>query len=395
MEDSPTDPMGSKYSPSVLAAYTSACSFVGLVESLFKQHPILTERMWFLFTHVFSCAIVLGSIAVKSKMQIAPSALSHLESAYNLFSQVTDRSRTSKILPILLKLRERAHAALSNAQQQGENSTRLSFFSPTIKSEVEELSTLGGMTRLVPRKSPSSPSYSGSSPASQPASPPPLSSIQDGLRFSEAVNSPPWPQYNPIQQSLYPTPPSYPMQQDAPLMYGGQPAPMESMQDYYAYSHTGYHNMHLMSPQEESQHYMQPADSWHNFMSQMPVPDARTRNKISLNPTTVLSTSYVSDWPPLRKAEPAHLLTAILRSRLNRIPNKHIPNILLSNALVALSLFAAKEWLLEHDVGVFWVVMRVLACGGLGVLVWEGFAGQMAKRKTIEVRGHCSRRGCD
>lgn len=57
MEDNPIDPMGSKYAPSVLAAYGSACSFVGLIESLFKQHPALTERMWFLFTHVFSCAV--------------------------------------------------------------------------------------------------------------------------------------------------------------------------------------------------------------------------------------------------------------------------------------------------------------------------------------------------
>ncbi|GLB43429.1 putative cation efflux family protein [Lyophyllum shimeji] len=89
----------------------------------------------------------------------------------------------------------------------------------------------------------------------------------------------------------------------------------------------------------------------------MPVPDARTRKKISLNPTKVLSTS---------------------------IPSRYIPNILLSNVLVVLSLHAAKEWLLDLDVGVFWVVMRVLACGGLGVLVWEGCTGQMAKRKTIE-----------
>jgi hypothetical protein len=57
LEDNPGDPMGSKYSPSVLAAYSSATSFVGLIESLFHQHPQLTERMWFLFTHVFSCAV--------------------------------------------------------------------------------------------------------------------------------------------------------------------------------------------------------------------------------------------------------------------------------------------------------------------------------------------------
>lgn len=57
METNPDDPMGSKYAPSVLAAYNGATSFVGLIESLFQQHPELTERMWFLFTHVFSCAV--------------------------------------------------------------------------------------------------------------------------------------------------------------------------------------------------------------------------------------------------------------------------------------------------------------------------------------------------
>lgn len=62
LEDSPNDPMGSKYSHSVLASYNSAMSFVNLVESLFNQHPKLTERMWFLFTHVFSCSV--GTIFV-------------------------------------------------------------------------------------------------------------------------------------------------------------------------------------------------------------------------------------------------------------------------------------------------------------------------------------------
>ena len=60
LEDHPGDPLGSKYAPSVLAAYNSACSFVGLVRSLYSQYPGLTERMWFLFTHVFSCAVRLN-----------------------------------------------------------------------------------------------------------------------------------------------------------------------------------------------------------------------------------------------------------------------------------------------------------------------------------------------
>lgn len=179
LEDSSNDPMGSKYAPSVLAAYQSAMTFVALVESLFKQHPQLTERMWFLFTHVFSCAIVLGSIAVKARMQLAPSALSYLDLAHQLFSQVSDRTRTSKILPILQKLKDRAHAALSaagnsnNGNFSSDGASRLQFFSPTIKTEEPEmsmeLSALGGMTRLVARRNtPSSPSGSVASPSSPP-----------------------------------------------------------------------------------------------------------------------------------------------------------------------------------------------------------------------------------
>jgi hypothetical protein len=57
MQECPDDPLGSKYAPSVLAAYTSACSYVGLIESLYSQYPALMERTWHLFTHVFSCAV--------------------------------------------------------------------------------------------------------------------------------------------------------------------------------------------------------------------------------------------------------------------------------------------------------------------------------------------------
>lgn len=42
--------------------------------------------------------IVLGSIATKSQMGLARSALSHLESAYSLFTKVSDKARAGKIL---------------------------------------------------------------------------------------------------------------------------------------------------------------------------------------------------------------------------------------------------------------------------------------------------------
>jgi len=57
LEDNPNDPMASKYAESVLAAYRGACTFIGEIENLFNQHQALLERLWFLFTHVFSCAV--------------------------------------------------------------------------------------------------------------------------------------------------------------------------------------------------------------------------------------------------------------------------------------------------------------------------------------------------
>ncbi|KAF9443665.1 hypothetical protein P691DRAFT_737567 [Macrolepiota fuliginosa MF-IS2] len=218
LEDSPVDPMGSKYGPSVLAAYRSACSFVGLIESLFKQHPGLTERMWFLFTHVFSCSIVLGSIAVKAQMQLAPSALSYLESAYNLFSRVSDNTRTQKILPILAKLRDRALDALSIQKSPGSppsDPSRHSGANPRIKSEANELSALGGMTRLVSKRSSGSPSYA-SSPSSQPASPPithtePLSPVAT-YQTSPVEDVQPWGSYS-MSQGYGMEVPEYPTYQ--------------------------------------------------------------------------------------------------------------------------------------------------------------------------------------
>ncbi|KAG1781019.1 cation efflux protein [Suillus placidus] len=89
----------------------------------------------------------------------------------------------------------------------------------------------------------------------------------------------------------------------------------------------------------------------------MSPPDARTRRKISLKPARVLTGS---------------------------ISNRLIPIILPSNIIFVLALYAAKELLLSYDVGVFWVLMRVLACGGLGMLIWEAFTGKLMKNVNIE-----------
>jgi hypothetical protein len=101
IEDKPIDPMGSRYAPSVLAAYTSACSFVGLIESLYKQHPALTERMWFLFTHVFSCAVSIS--ALPSVLCICEINISTSDCAWFNCSETSDGP--SAICPLTPRVR--------------------------------------------------------------------------------------------------------------------------------------------------------------------------------------------------------------------------------------------------------------------------------------------------
>ena len=118
VSDHPKDPLGSPYGTSVIAAYRSAGSLVALMRNLHSQLQELSERVWFLWTHMFSCAvsgyhsfhtafdidlgrlqIVLGSIVTRCpSMSLAPSALLQLDSACELFSKAADNFGAQKVL---------------------------------------------------------------------------------------------------------------------------------------------------------------------------------------------------------------------------------------------------------------------------------------------------------
>jgi len=57
ISDHPKDPLGSPYGTSVIAAYRSAGSLVALLRNLHTQLKEPSERIWFLWTHMFSCAV--------------------------------------------------------------------------------------------------------------------------------------------------------------------------------------------------------------------------------------------------------------------------------------------------------------------------------------------------
>jgi len=78
-----------------------------------------------------------------------------------------------------------------------------------------------------------------------------------------------------------------------------------------------------------------------------------------------------------------------------RLTNKVLPQILVAHSLYVVGLYAGKEWVLGLDVGVPWLLIRVLALGGLGFVVWEVKYGQLFASRAIEVRSLCSHSSFD
>jgi hypothetical protein len=153
LSDHPKDPLGSPYGTSVIAAYRSAGSLIALMRNLHSQLKEPMERMWFLWTHMFSCAIILGSIVTRSpSLSLAPSALVQLDSACTLFSKAAKGFRAEEVLEIMVKLREKAHASLQ-AFKEGKGSPFIRggalLDGDAPMEEDDELAMLGGKTRLI------------------------------------------------------------------------------------------------------------------------------------------------------------------------------------------------------------------------------------------------------
>lgn len=63
----------------------------------------------------------------------------------------------------------------------------------------------------------------------------------------------------------------------------------------------------------------------------------------------------------------------------HRVSGRVATDIVFSNALLVVALWTTREWLLSQDVGAFWVLMRILACGALGLGLREVASGDAPK----------------
>ncbi|KAF8513990.1 hypothetical protein BU17DRAFT_68547 [Hysterangium stoloniferum] len=145
--DCPDNPLESKYATSVSATYRRT-------HDATVRHPELAARFWFFWSNLFSAAIVLGSIVTRSPAcQLSASAMTELDLACNLMEHRAAPGRSAKAVPILRRLRDKAHNALTQLSQGGgpmDKSSPSSNNSTSTKDEEhDELAIYAGRTRFI------------------------------------------------------------------------------------------------------------------------------------------------------------------------------------------------------------------------------------------------------
>ncbi|CAK5275690.1 unnamed protein product [Mycena citricolor] len=155
MLDHPANPLRSPYAPSFLAAYRCASGMIKGTLNHFERFPELCCRWSTIWTHVFSAAIIVGSIVTRSpSASMAATAFIELGLVCDLFDKGAKKSRRARSgLAILCKLREKAYQVYS--QFRGGNPAPLpttGFGVGTQDYGEDELALFGGQTRILVSK---------------------------------------------------------------------------------------------------------------------------------------------------------------------------------------------------------------------------------------------------
>ncbi|KAI0075317.1 hypothetical protein K474DRAFT_1664369 [Panus rudis PR-1116 ss-1] len=155
--DCPENPLRSQYAPSFLAAYRAACTILKAINSQFAVLPTLVARFWVVWTYAFSSAVVFGTVVTRGPQSpLAKTAMTQLDIAYELFTKASKISRrAARALPILTRLKDKAHYAMTTPQVGRPDGTHWSILPET---DVDELEVFAGKTMLVEASKRPSPS---------------------------------------------------------------------------------------------------------------------------------------------------------------------------------------------------------------------------------------------
>jgi hypothetical protein len=154
--ENPVNPLKSAYSPSFMAAYRASQTILRTIQQAFQECPSICARFWTVWTFAFSAAIVFGTIVTRGPQSpLASNAMKELDDACRLFSRAAAHSRrAAKALPIITKLREKAHVALAAAQNEQPSQQLGQKWSIKAEQDDDELDIFAGRTRFLSVKRP-------------------------------------------------------------------------------------------------------------------------------------------------------------------------------------------------------------------------------------------------
>ncbi|OCF33828.1 transcriptional regulatory protein [Kwoniella heveanensis BCC8398] len=143
LKDNPDDPSRSKLGPSFIALFESAQEIVQLVKTLVIYHPSLVARWWFFWFHAFSSAVCLSAIVIRAPIcAFASPAFHGMSIVCDISAAAREGCRAKKGLPILLRLKKRAHQALVTATRSKNKGM------PEGSGEEDDLTHLAGSAKL-------------------------------------------------------------------------------------------------------------------------------------------------------------------------------------------------------------------------------------------------------
>ncbi|KDQ62020.1 hypothetical protein JAAARDRAFT_123795 [Jaapia argillacea MUCL 33604] len=164
--DHPENPLKSHYAPSFLAAYRASYTILRTIRDQYDVQPGICSRFWIVWSFAFSAAVVFGTVVTRGpRSPLASAAMAELDQACRLFSKAAKvNRRAAKALPIIIKLSEKAHKALTAAQKDasapGQDGT---LWSMKEDDSEDELAIFAGKTRFISKRNP--PASVSSTPA--------------------------------------------------------------------------------------------------------------------------------------------------------------------------------------------------------------------------------------
>lgn len=144
----PQDPLRSPFAQSYIAVMECCRVIVALVRSIHTLIPELSTRHWYFFHHLFSCGICAAASCILSPgSSMASEAWKDLNEIIELCGLSTAGKRANAFVPVLNKLREKAHTRCKSHLE-----SRVPFLSEEDKGMNDEQMVLLGLGSRVVNK---------------------------------------------------------------------------------------------------------------------------------------------------------------------------------------------------------------------------------------------------